>query len=553
MKLLYFDADKGKFFTVIGALFLVILISVRITLGIIASFNPIFEIIMNSIRIVLFNRVLRPDALILLACILYGYLIFDGFIDGIPMSLLRILILFLIYFIATSMGRFQLIFKLNLVESVITLDLSIILIILLLTSIGISIVEIFLYRMKFMAQEEDEQQIKEMQGVPEEASYEKLSPPKIIKKRIKELTYSPLRLLKKKDKWVNRERDTIYLKENEYPILKKWTTVEGNYKESFFQFYIVSSVILISTGFIYGLIRYFLFDIPAEGNYYNYFVRGLFFPMYTILLTSILSFRHFIRSVTFTVIVITLNLMLWDMGLITTEGIFLISIFVDFLSLFFIDLVPIFNQMSSTQLLDLFVFIISIVIQVQFLLLVINLSIRYLKGKGSRMEIFTSNQFLYVRQEEKFNTWMIFFDLLSLAIWPYNPANWRSMLHKVRFKIQSMREGIELNYGRLSYTKTIKKIKKIPRTRWKFGLRIGILIFLGIFTINLFLFYIFIGIIIIETWRFIRNKDKIKIKVKYKPQKGEGSLFLLANEDELYFYDVPRDIAALIPSVQAYD
>lgn len=537
----------------IGAIFIAILISVRITLAIIATFNPILAIIMNSIRIIVFNQVFRLNMLILFAFIFYGYLIIDGFIDGIPMSIFRILLLIFIYFFGTNQGKLNLIFKLNLVQSTIVLDLSIIIIILFFSFIGISIFEIILFRMKALSERDDKKENEDRIQDSEEASYEKTSTTQKGKKKNRKISYFPLKILKKKEKWVNREKEIIYLQENEYPLLKKWKSLEGDCKESFLQFYVINTIILITTGFIYGVIRYFLYDIPAAGVYYDYFITGLFFPMYTILLTSFLSVRHFIRSVTLTVVVISFNLFLWEMNMVTIQGIFIFSIFVDFLSLFFIDVAPIFNQMNSAQLLNLFVFIISIVIQVQFLLLAINLSIRYLKGKGSEMEIFTSNKHIYVRQEEKFNTWMIFFDLLSLVIWPYNPANWRSMLHKIRFKIQAMREGIELNYGRLSYTKAVKRIKKIPRKKWKFGLKIGILIILGILTIQYFFIFIIFGVITVETYRFLRNKGKYKIKIKYKRSKGEGSLFLLANEDELFLYGISPEIAALIPSVQAYD
>ncbi|MFO8017625.1 MAG: hypothetical protein R6U96_03260 [Promethearchaeia archaeon] len=555
MKLLYFDADKGKFFAVIGALVLAILIGARIIFTILGNFFPIIEIILNSLTITLFNRVFDLDGVIFLAIIFYIYLIIDGFIDGIPMSIAQIIILLLIFFIGTETGKVQLLFSFDLLDTFIILDLSIVLFILFFVSIGLILFEIILFRMKVSSDKIKDKEGKEKEKGDDSLAYEKLTSAGNSKGLQKILSYLPFSTGgKKKEKWIDRKKGKLNLRQDESPVLKDWKMLEGNSKESAFRFYIISTSILLFTGLIYGIIRYFIFDLPAPGDYYNNFMTGLFFPMYVILLTSFLSIRHFLRASILTILVISINFILRDMGIITVEGIFLLAVLVDVLNWFFIDLAPFLNQMTSEQLLTLLVFIINIVIQVQFFLLMLNLSFRYLKGKGSKMEIFSSNQFLYLRKKEKFNTWMISFDFLTLAVWPYNPNNWRNIWNKLKFKIHSMREGIELNYGRLSYANSIKKIKKIRRTKWKFILKIILIILFApiiwaMFSIPYSFGYVLLILVLVETWRFMHGTDKIKIKIKFKSKKTQGSFFMLSNENVLTLYNVPMDVAALIPSV----
>lgn len=554
MKWIYIDKNKGKFFAIVAGLLLAVLIGIRITITILYSLNLIPNVF-NNFRIIICDFSLNYDQFIIISIFFGLYIIADGFFEGIPVSLLEITAIILILFLILQSGNLVFILLIPFSTARFALDLSILFLIVLIAYIIVLIFEIYIFWLKTMEKSETKNEKDMSEGKIKKDKGEVYTKKKDIvnfdKNRPSKSMFA-FNLLARDEKWVDPKKGTLYFEDDEYALLKSWKEVEGEYKESFFQFFVLNILILLGTGFIYGLIRFLLQDIPAEGNYYNFFLTGLFFPVYTILITSFISIRHFVRAVFFLFGILSVTLMFWEMDLITVNGTFIFSKIIAFLNILFIDLAPYFNQLTRQDLYNLYIFVIGIVIQIQFFLLIITSFIGYLRRKGSEMDIFSSNLYLYVRDTNIYNSWMLIFELLSVALWPFNPNKWRSLYNKLQFKLQSIREGTDFNYGRLSYLKTIKKIKKIRPSLWKLIGKIGVLILLFAFTISYFFGYIFLSIIIVEIWRFHKNKDKISIKAKYERKKAQGSIFLFGNTNVLYLYRLSKETGALIPSVQSY-
>ncbi len=569
MKWLYIDKNKGKFFTIIALLSFSILIIVRIVISILVLIDLIPNVL-DLFKIVLFGLTFNFDQLIVLFTFFALYLIIDGFFDGISINLVNISVLFIILFIILNMGRLEFILYIPFSRTSIMLDLSLFLYIIIFTYFGILVFEIYLFLMK-LNQEEKKQaelQAKEEKTVSKKGDSKNDDKAEIVKRkpseketplfvRMKKPSKSgrekitgggPLQgLLSGEDKWVNGKVSTLYFEENEKPLFNEWEEVSGEYKVSFFQFYTLNLLIMLGTGFIYGIIRYFLYDIPAPGNYLNFFLTGCFFPVYAVLLTSFISFRHFLRSLIYIFIIMFATLTFWELNLITIEGTFIFSHIVSFINFIFIDLSPFFNLMTRHELYSLYVFILGIVIQIIFFLLLLSMLIRYIRKRGEKIEIFSSNNYLYIRDEDTKNPWMLLFDVLSVIMWPFNPNKYRSLYNKIKFKILSVKEGMDYIYGRLSYLKSIKRLKTFRYRPRKPIIELICLSILTIFTISYLFGYIFLGIIFIEIYRYYKNRDKYTLKVKYIRKRAQGSIFLNGNANLLYVYRLDEKTADSIP------
>lgn len=553
MKSIYISKNKGKFYTIVALLILTILITIRIVLTILFYLHLIPNVFM-FFEVVIFGLKFNFDQLIGIYCIFAVYIIIDGFFDGILINLVDLSFQFIFLFFILNLGRLEFIVYIPFSKTSIMLDLSLFLFIIIFTYFGTLIFEIYLLIMKIKHKEVKGQKKKKSKGTfreEKEVLIERREKPAKIgqkksmnKEKIQDLIF-------KKSNWINRKKGTLYFEDDEYPLFDNWKKVDGEYKVSFFQFYILNLFTMLGTGFIYGIIRYFLYDIPASGNYYNYFLKGWFFPVYAVLLTSFISFRHFTRSLIYLFIIIFTTLTFWEMNLITIEGTFLFSDIVSFLNFLFIDLSPYFNLMTRQELYNFYVFIMGIIIQIIFFLLLITMLIRYLRKRGGKMELFSSKKYLYIRDKDTSNPWMLLFDIMSLMIWPFNPNRYRSLYNKIKFKLHSIREGLNYIYGRLSFPKSIKRLKKVSYNAWKPIIELICLTILTAFTISYFFGYVFLGIILIEIYRYFKNRKTFTIKVKYKRKKAQGSIFLNGNANLLYIYRLDKKIANKIPSVKS--
>lgn len=510
MELYYINSDKGKVLTLIGALFILIFIII-ITIFYIAStyFEPI-RIFLESTRFVLFKRQLDLIGFMIFIIIFYFYEVIDFFIDGVIMVLIKITVVLVLFFIILQEGVFAVFFQFIFLEINFTVNFTLVLLIILFVYFWIltwEIIIIFIKRHPEKKMPSSEKKIK-----------------KLVKK-----------------KWIDFDKETIIAESGER-LFDDWTDVEL-YERQSIKYYLLSTVVIIGTGFIFGLIFYFMFDVPAEGNYYNNFILASFFPFWSITFTAFLSIRHYIRAIIYCSFMIFLEFYLLSSGLITVEGVFFIQYVIIISQYLSMDLSSFFNSLSTSQFLDLILKFVGIFFIFEFILLVISIFISLINQRSRKIQILASSKNFYFRHEETYNSWKMLFDLFSIILWPFNPYVWEALIKKIRYKKEGKKESLIYNYGRLSYDKSIKTLRKYKANWVIFILKIIVYIIIGIFTLKYYIGYLLFAATIVETLRFVRAVKKIRVKIRYLQKYAEGSVFMKGKFDILIIYGVPKDIA----------
>ncbi|MFX1501741.1 MAG: hypothetical protein ACFFDH_12320 [Promethearchaeota archaeon] len=512
MELFYINSDKGKVITLIGAIFTLIFITIIAIFYLISLYFEPIKIFLESCRFILFKRKFNYLGFAVFILILYFYEVIDSFIDGLIMVILKIIIVFILFFIILQRGAFVVLFQFIFLEINFSVNLTLFLLIILFGYFWILVWEIIIIFFK---------------NFPE-----------------KETPHSEIKTKILKSKWIDFDKDLI-IGESDETLLNKWIDVEL-YSRKSIKNYIFSTSIIIVTGFVYGIINFFIYDIPAEGNYLNNFVLGSFFPFWSILFMAFLSIRHYIRAIIYCSFMIILELYMFSIELITVEGVFFIKYIIIFSKYLSIDLLPFFNSLSTSQLLNLILSYIGILFIIEFILLIINILISLFHQKGKKIQLISSTKYLYIRQDETYNSWKMLFDLFNIILWPFNPYNWESLVKKIRYGREGRKESLFYNYGRLSYDKALKSIKKYKPNWILFILKINIFVIIGIFTMKYYIGYIIFAGAIIETLRFARSLKKMRIKIGYRQKFADGSIFMKESSDILIIYGIPRDIAESI-------
>ncbi len=543
MKLFYLNIKKGKVIAIIGGLILLIFLAIIIFIRLLSNIMPIVDDFTKSFKFIILGIEMTYIEIFLMVFLFLFYEAIDAYVEGFIMVLIKIFFILFIFFIIFQAGKLPIIFIFDFFELNLVFDFSFIFQILLLIYCWVLFCEICIFFIRLKSP------LPEILTTSEIRKQLLLNRKKVDKEKPKLFQIAEKDLIKKKE-WVNRDEDKIIIKKEESILLNNWTYVNALNKESKFNFYFLNSAALIFGGFIYGLIQYFLFDIPAEGNYFNNFVLGLFFPIWSILITSFLSIRHYIRGFGFLVLILIVQTTLRENGIITVEGYFFLSIILKITNIFYPEFSNFLNDLTTEQLLDLNLNIFGIIMQIQFFLLLIKLIIDYLKKKRSAMEILISNRYLYLRQIETFNSWNMLFDLINIGIWPFNPINWKDFIQKLRYKRKSIQEGWFHSYGRLSYLKAIKKIKRSIHPRDITYIGAILLLILGIITSRYLFGYVFIIIAFIKIWTIIKIKKGPKIKLLYRRSKAEGSAFMLGYSDILILFDISENVANLLSSLK---
>jgi hypothetical protein len=294
-----------------------------------------------------------------------------------------------------------------------------------------------------------------------------------------------------------------------------------------------------------------MFDIPAEGNYYNNFILASFFPFWSIIFTAFLSIRHYIRAAIYCGLMICVQMFLFSNGLITVEGVFFIQYVINFSRYLSIDLTLFFNNLSNSQLLNLIMQFIGIFFIFEFILLILSIFISLFNQRSKEIQMLASTKNLYIRQEETYNSWKILFEFFNIFLWPFNPYIWSGIVRKIRYGKEGKKESLIFNYGRLNYDKSILSLKKFRANWGLFVLKISIYIIVGIFTLIYYIGYILFAIAVLEILRFVRSIKKTRIKIAYLQKYADGSVFMKGKFDIIIIYGIPERLAENIIVKQA--
>ena len=532
MNIIYTNKDKGIVVSILGGIVVGIYITIGIIIILLEQTLPFFKEIMEQISFVVAGQQIVFFDLFWVLLILYIYEVVDGFLDGILMNSIKIIVILLIYSFLLHAGNFIILFSMQMVHFRIYINLTFILSIILGVYIFVLLCEVLIIEVK--AHPFKNLFLKKRNKKQEESGGRDSRWRRIRKK------------LKRNYKWIDFKDDYIHLGEGETLLVEDWKTVKYKNKKSTVRFFIIDSLILFFFGFLYGIISYYVYDVPSGSEYYNNFFLGLFFPTWALLFTGFISIRHYLRAFIWIYGVITIQILLRAQGLITVEGFFLFSIIIQIMSMFLFNVSSEINQLSTPEITGILYSIIGLILIIEFLFLLLNLGIKKLRGKISEIDILLSNKHIYVRKRRNYNDWRILFIFLGLMFFPYNPSSYNDIYQKMIYKKESIVESWYYDYGKISYDKTIFKLKKYKKNKFVIMSEIVCLlvfiILIGITTIQ----YLF-GIIIIilgmrELWKLKKKVDVTNIKIRYFRHRAKGSYFKLNTADILILYQLPSEL-----------
>jgi hypothetical protein len=124
------------------------------------------------------------------------------------------------------------------------------------------------------------------------------------------------------------------------------------------------------------------------------------------------------------------------------------------------------------------------------------------------------------------------------------------MLKMIRYKQQSIEESFTHNYGKLTFEKSIMRIKKGKVIDYESLPGIIILLVLGIIFMQDLLG---IPLLLLAVYKlYVLFHPKNIISVDYLRHKSKGSLFILSTETRLKIFDVPDECLPYFPELRTF-
>jgi hypothetical protein len=546
MLLIYTNKNKGVFISMLYlCIWLIIGIALLITYLISLNFEPL-SVILSDIRIHVLTLELTIFQFLIPFLLFTIYKIIDGFVDGLLVTLSDISFVSFFLFNVLNSGNLVISIIFNVIQINLTITFLYIFALMLIGYLWILLGDIWVIQIK-------KQPITRMLKFIKHVSY------RIIRK---ELPEEPEKVVIEDDKsyikseecdeehdWVNREEKKIHFEKNETPLLENWTKARGEFKKNFYQFYILDVVGLMFYGAIYA---FFIFIISQERNVYNETISALFFPMWAVIFVAFKSPAHYLRANVILGEMISIQMLLYSLGFITAEGVFIVSIIISVSKYFFLDLSSYFNAMSVTEMTDFLLTMTGLAMIILFAIM----AVYYFYHKiyhPENIEILISSKYMYYRRKREFNDYSILYNIMMTILWPFNLEYYRLIAQQLKYKKLSLNESWGWDYGRMSFQNGVRKLKKTRESKFRHFFKIILLFFIGYLLIGNIVGYIFI-LLGLRFLVFTKHKlSSLEIRIDYYLDKSQGSLFILSKNNILKLHDVPLEVAALIPSVQSYD
>ena len=457
--LLYFNKEKGFFIITLGLFFIGITTIFATIIYFISLKQPIVAGVFGGIRILIQGEEQSILQIIPLLIIIYVWKIVDGFIDGLPMTVIDIFGLNSLYYFVLDSGNLGILIKLSVLNLKITLNFYWIFYIVLFGYFWILTWEVILLSFKIYLNYNH----KKVQAAQNTLEGLKKNPDQINQEDeiclevnqgdsgipitskdghcLKIPKDSPILFKprsKQEETWIQRDEEKILFEPDETPLIASWMDVQGEFKKNWYQFYIVDTIGLVFFGILYGVLVYFVYE--SNSVLLNDTFTALFFPLWIILITAYKTLAHYLRAVFAYFIIITIQFTLKDRDIIDSQGIFLIGVII-FISHFFLyDLAPYFNAMTSEELFLFLNTIMAIVFVVLFFILIGVYAYRVATGHD-KMQIMVSTNYFYVRRLRSFNNFVIVWDFLMAWLWPFNLATYRDIIQELRYKSASLNES----------------------------------------------------------------------------------------------------------------
>ncbi len=540
--------DKGKFiFKVWVILFLLILLT-RLILFIISLRVPIISLFIQNLRIEFFDQTYSPREIISLVLVIAAFKVIDGFIDGIFMTSINILIVSLLLKISETATQAGIWFSYNTISLKLNIDISILLYIFLAGYLWIFLWDIFQIERKTNFLQNNFQKFTRFLGLKRETNQKVETYQNQFKKNKNKTEKTKLKNedISNRKMWIDKKNDEIIFQEGEKPKIKSWKRVKYQFKDTLKKFYGIDSIGLILFGVGYALFTFYFEERGA--TYYNETARALFFPLWYILAVAYRSFAHYVRAWIFLFFTILIQIILYEESFIRAEGFFLIGYIILIPKLFLLNLSPYFNSLTGPELINFSFTILSALLTFQFFFLV-GFKIYRNLGGYSKLEMKLSNRYIYFRRKNSFNTWDILGNIITAIIWPYNLSKYYTITSEIKYSRETAKESWKFDYGRLSLNKAIKKTKKRKRKKTRFIMSVIVFLILTIILWGEPLSFIFLFLALRQIY-IIKNKINIsKIKIRFSSRKTEGSLFIIEPHNIIWLHEISPEISNKIPLI----
>ena len=334
--------------------------------------------------------------------------------------------------------------------------------------------------------------------------------------------------------WIDPQTNQIVLRPNEKPLIETWRNVKITKGLAFSRRIKEGSIILLSFC-AYAALAYYFNDRNEPTSNINNAARAFFIPWLLYIFTAYQRLEKYVFALFMGLfLVYVIYPFLFWRGFISTDGVLFIFYFKRFINPEILDSISGYKDLTQV-----IVMVFAIIMVIEAILLVL----KRLFNKKQVIQVFLSEQNIYLRERSKSMIFSILSTIVLIIIAPFNVYNYRDVLKKIHYLKETKRESKKYDYLRIA--RGIIPYAKITSSFSWINVFVSIgLIVLGVMSGNPIIPVI--GII----WGIftIRNyvKKYKKVRIKFALDSVVGSWIMVNKATELVFRTLDQNFSELL-------
>jgi hypothetical protein len=338
--------------------------------------------------------------------------------------------------------------------------------------------------------------------------------------------------------WIDPQSNQIILRPNEKPLIETWKIVKITKRLAFSRIFKEGVILLLSFS-VYAVLAYYINDrdIP-DNNYYNNAARAFFIPWMLYIFTAYRGINKYIISLFMGMVLISIYSVLLRQNIINRDGVLFI-----FYAQSLIDYVSpgiLLTVLDGGELTDIMNAIFAGIMGVEAVLLVL----KKLFSKKQVVQVFLSEQNIYLREPSKSMFFSIVWTIGFLVLTPIIIYNYRDLIKKFKYRKENKRESKHYDYARIARG-IIPDVKITSSFRWMHVVISFGLIFFGI-VMGFFNVFLIFGIIWL-IWAINNYLKKYRdVKIKFPFDSVVGSWFMVNPATEVSFRRLDANFAQIL-------
>lgn len=362
--------------------------------------------------------------------------------------------------------------------------------------------------------------------------------------------------------WVDKNHHKIIFDKEggEDPLLDEdFISVEHSFGQTWVRANILEPLGLFFYSFIYALIVFFVYDYG--GDNYDNTINAFLVPVLILIFLAYKGSQSFFRAIFYTVVsVLFIILPLYNEGLITVDGIFLLNIFLRGLE-YITPYLAEFDIYTPANLNNLDVFeIFNGVLVAVFIFELILMIFRYIAHKiwgRNHINLTISNKSFYLRKPQKTSVGFYVKAVLMIIVSPFNVRKYLQLFKRIHQEAKAQNDDLAYNYGKFDMVdiNELKRhiyTKKINYVAGGFAAIIAALLIFNIIPIVELLVFDLIPLnyliavipITIAIVFFVKKpKKRCNITIHFDPKSAEGQLLNVREYNMVTFYALSMETA----------